>query len=194
MAEDSKAQRALAKARDRAEEAELRARQAEEIAAVAQLAADEARAAADEARAKAERARKKRRRAKDKLARTREKLDRAERKIDKWKRRARSQAAQAEVLRALNHQLTVGYREGRSADAAALHFAAEAINAFAADAVALRSIHPESEYADYADHLTFRLRQNLIEARQFLDEQGEVARAADLADLLNGLPPDNTHR
>lgn len=187
MAEDSKAQRALAKARDRAEEAELRARQAEEIAAVAQLAADEA-------RAKAERARKKRRRAKDKLARTREKLDRAERKIDKWKRRARSQAAQAEVLRALNHQLTVGYREGRSADAAALHFAAEAINAFAADAVALRSIHPESEYADYADHLTFRLRQNLIEARQFLDEQGEVARAADLADLLNGLPPDNTHR
>ena len=162
MAEDSKAQRALAKARDRAEEAELRARQAEEIAAVAQLAADEA-------RAKAERARKKRRRAKDKLARTREKLDRAERKIDKWKRRARSQAAQAEVLRALNHQLTVGYREGRSADAAALHFAAEAINAFAADAVALRSIHPESEYADYADHLTFRLRQNLIEARQFLD-------------------------
>ena len=65
---------------------------------------------------------------------------------------------------------------------------------FAADAVALRSIHPESEYADYADHLTFRLRQNLIEARQFLDEQGEVARAADLADLLNGLPPDNTHR
>ncbi len=58
-----------------------------------------------------------------------------------------------------------------------LHFAAEAINAFAAGAVALRSIHP-SRYADFADHLTFRLRQNLIEARQFLDEQGEVARAA----------------
>ncbi len=187
MADDSKADKALLKARARASKAEEYAREAEKVALAARLLADEA-------EAKAERAKRKRRRTRDKLARTKDRLDQAKRRAEKWKGRAKSSETQVEVLRDLNRQLTVGYRESRSSDAAALHFAAEAIGAFAADAAALRSIHPDTEHTDYVDHLTFRLRQNLIEARQFLDQQGEVARAADLADLLNGLPPDSTHR
>lgn len=162
----------------------------------------------DKARAKARRARKKHRRARTELVHTAERLDRSKARTRKWKTRSRhwkskagkwksrtkASQTQVEVLRDLNRQLTVDYRESRASDAAAIHFAAEAINAFAADAAALRAMQTGTEHTDYLDHLTFRLRQNLIEARQFLDQQGEAARAADLADLLNALPPDNTHR
>ncbi|MCZ7629120.1 MAG: hypothetical protein M5U19_08675 [Microthrixaceae bacterium] len=98
------------------------------------------------------------------------------------------------MLQDLNRQLTTSYREDRAADAAAMHFAAEAVAAFAADAVALREINRDEDNPEYLDHLTFRLRQNLLEARSFLDEQGEVGRSADLADLLNALPPNVQRR
>lgn len=172
-ASDTAFERALSKALDRAERAKDRA---------------------DSAKQKAKRSKKRARRAEQRADLAEQRADLALRKARKWKARSRAADAQIAVLQDLNRQLTVNYREDRAQDAAALHFAAEAVAAFAADAVALREINADEEHSDYLDHLTFRLRQNLLEARSFLDEQGEVGRAADLADLLNGLPPDNTRR
>lgn len=156
---------------------------------------------AEQAAEKAARAKKRARRSKKKAKRAEQRADLADErtelarsKAERWKTRARTAETQIAVLQDLNRQLTVNYRGDRSADAAALHFAAEAVAAFAADAVALREINRDEDNPEYLDHLTFRLRQNLLEARSFLDEQGEVGRSADLADLLNALPPDNTHR
>ncbi len=154
------------------------------------------RAADKAARAKgrARRSKKKAKRAEQRADLADERADLANRKTQKWKDRARASESQISVLQDLNRQLTVSYREDRAADAAALHFAAEAVAAFAADAVALREMNRDEENHEYLDHLTFRLRQNLLEARSFLDEQGEVGRSADLADLLNALPPDSARR
>ncbi len=143
---------------------------------------------------KAKRAKKKAKRAEQRADLADERADLADGKAQKWRERARSSEAQIAVLQDLNRQLTVSYREDRASDAAALHFAAEAMAAFAADAVALREINRDEDNPEYLDHLTFRLRQNLLEARSFLDEQGEVGRSADLADLLNALPADNARR
>lgn len=149
----------------------------------------------DRARRKAKRRKKARRRAERATEMAGERADRAQRRATKWKRRARAAENQVSVLQDLNRRLTVDYREDRAADAAALHFAAEAVVAFASDAVALRELNSGDDCSEYLDHLTFRLRQNLLETRSFLDNHGEVNRSAALADLLNGLPPDNTsHR
>lgn len=156
---------------------------------------------AEQAAEKAARAKKRAKRSKKKAKRAEQRADLAEERTDlarikaeRWKDRARTAETQIAVLQDLNRQLTVNYREDRAVDAAALHFAAEAVAAFAADAVALREINRDEDNPEYLDHLTFRLRQNLLEARSFLDEQGEVGRSAALADLLNALPPDNTRR
>ena len=157
---------------------------------------DASRSKADKASRKARRRKKALKVAEAAAELAEQRAERSARKVSRWKRRAKGAENQVAVLQDLNRQLTIDYREDRAADAAALHFAAEAVAAFAADAVALREIvpNPDEDCSDYLDHLTFRLRQNLLEARTFLDEQGETGRAADLADLLNGLPPDNTHR
>jgi hypothetical protein len=107
-----------------------------------------------------------------------------------WKQRAKSAEGHLAVVQDLNRNLTASYKEGRGADVAAVYFAAEAIAAIASDAAALRSIQSRKRHAEYVDYLTFRLRQNLVEARSFLDEHNQVNYAATLADLLNELPPD----
>jgi hypothetical protein len=156
--------------------------------------ADQAAEKTARAKKRAKRSKKKAKRAEQRADLAEERTDLARSKAERWKARARAAETQIAVLQDLNRQLTVNYREDRAADAAALHFAAEAVAAFAADAVALREMNRDEDNPEYLDHLTFRLRQNLLEVRSFLDEQGEVGRSADLADLLNALPPDNTRR
>lgn len=156
--------------------------------------AEKATERAARARKRAGRSKKQAKRAEQRADLAEERTDLARRKAKRWKDRARAAEVQIAVLQDLNRQLTTSYREDRAADAAALHFAAEAVAAFAADAVALREINRDEDNPEYLDHLTFRLRQNLLEARSFLDEQGEVGRSADLADLLNALPPNATRR
>lgn len=146
------------------------------------------------AQKRASRSKKSAKRAEQRADLAEERADLARRKAKRWKDRARAAEVQIAVLQDLNRQLTTSYREDRAADAAAMHFAAEAVAAFAADAVALREINRDEDNPEYLDHLTFRLRQNLLEARSFLDEQGEVGRSADLADLLNALPPNIQRR
>ncbi len=179
--------KAFSKALEAAKTAEERAVRAEERAA---KAIDKS----ARAKKKAKRSKKRARRADQRSDLAQDRADRALSKTRRWKHRARNAETQVAVLQHLNAQLTASYREDRAADATALHFATEAVAAFAADAVALREISGGEDCSDYLDHLTFRLRQNLLEARSFLDELGEVGHSADLADMLNTLPPDNSHR
>jgi chromosome segregation ATPase len=166
----------------------------EKALAKALAKADRAAEKTDRAKKRAKRSKKKAKRAEQRADLAEERTDLARTKAERWKARARAAETQIAVLQDLNRLLTVNYREDRAADATALHFAAEAVAAFAADAVALREMNCGEDNPEYLDHLTFRLRQNLLETRSFLDERGEVGRSADLADLLNALPPDNTRR
>lgn len=129
--------------------------------------------------------------AQDDAARARRSEDEARRKARKHKRRAASAERHTVLLQELNSELVRSNRRVRMDDRMALRETADALAAIAADAAALREVLEHDTSAEYIDYLTFRLRENLTETHSILERRGRPDHAAEVAGMLNELPPDS---
>ncbi|MGI9577231.1 MAG: hypothetical protein ACR2OH_03435 [Microthrixaceae bacterium] len=128
--------------------------------------------------------------AREDYARSRRAEGAARKKAKKYKRRAGTAERHAELLQELNTQLVRSNRRVRMDDRVALRETADALAAIAADASALREALEHDTTDEYLDYLTFRLRENLRETHLILERRGRPDHAAEVAGMLNELPPD----
>ena len=106
------------------------------------------------------------------------------------KKRARTAKRHAALLQELNSELVRTNRNVRMDDRVALRETADALAAIAADAAALREVLEHETTQEYVDYVTFRLRENLRETHSILERRGRPDHAAEVAGMLNELPPD----
>jgi len=128
--------------------------------------------------------------ARDDAKRARRSEQAVRRKSRKHKRRANKAERHAVLLQELNSELVRSNRRVRMDDRVALRETADALAAVAADAAALREALEHGTSAEYLDYLTFRLRENLTETHSILERRGRPDHAAEVAGMLNELPPD----
>lgn len=128
--------------------------------------------------------------AQDDYSRSRRAEGDARRKAKKFKRRSGTAERHSVLLQELNTELVRSNRRVRMDDRVALRETADALAAIAADAAALREALEHDTSDEYLDYLTFRLRENLRETHLILEKRGRPDHAAEVAGMLNELPPD----